>query len=64
VRVATVDRDSRVRIKRVAVGRDLGNVVELAGGVSRGDSIIDSPPDGVADGDVVRVADTGRKAKG
>jgi RND family efflux transporter MFP subunit len=60
VRVATVDRDSRVRIKRVAVGRDLGNVVELASGVSRGDSIIDSPPDGVADGDVVRVADTGR----
>jgi RND family efflux transporter MFP subunit len=61
IRVATVDRESRVRIKRVAVARDLGNVVELASGVSRGDSIIDSPPDGVTDGDVVRVAESGRK---
>jgi hypothetical protein len=46
----------------VTVGRDLGNVVELAGGVERADSIIDSPPDGVADGDLVRVANAGRRA--
>jgi hypothetical protein len=62
VQVATVDQGSHVRLKRVTVGRDLGNVVELAGGVERADSIIDSPPDGVADGDLVRVANAGRRA--
>jgi hypothetical protein len=30
--------------------------VELSSGVARTDSIIDSPPDGIADGDLVRVA--------
>jgi RND family efflux transporter MFP subunit len=56
VEVATVDRDSRVRIKRVTVERDLGNVVQLASGVDRADRIIDSPPDGISTGDLVRVA--------
>jgi hypothetical protein len=30
--------------------------------VGKGDRIIDSPPDGLADGDVVRVAQAGGKA--
>jgi hypothetical protein len=50
----------------VSIARDLGNVVQLAGGVSRADRIIDSPPDGLAEGDTVRVAQApapaGRKA--
>jgi hypothetical protein len=46
----------------VQVGRDLGNVVELASGVGPKDAIIDSPPDGIADGDAVRVASAERKA--
>lgn len=59
--VATVDANSRVHIRQVSVGRDLGNAIELAGGVTRADRIIDSPPDGIADGDQVRVAQPGRK---
>jgi multidrug efflux pump subunit AcrA (membrane-fusion protein) len=59
--VATVDAAGRVRIRQVAIGRDLGNAIELASGVSREDRIIDSPPDGIADGDLVRVAQSGRK---
>jgi RND family efflux transporter MFP subunit len=56
VRVATLDAANKVRIKKVSIGRDLGNVVQLAGGVERSDRIIDSPPDGIAEGDVVRIA--------
>lgn len=56
VQVATVDGANHVRLKRVTVGRDFGNVVQLAGGVERADRIIDSPPDGIADGDLVRTA--------
>ena len=54
--VATVDSANRVLLKRVTVARDMGNVIELSGGVDRHDRIIDGPPDGIATGDVVRVA--------
>jgi multidrug efflux pump subunit AcrA (membrane-fusion protein) len=55
VQVATLDANNRVRVRKVTIARDLGNVVELGDGVTRGDRIIDSPPDGIADGDVVKV---------
>jgi RND family efflux transporter MFP subunit len=54
--VAVLDAGNRVRIRKVTVARDLGNVIELGGGVTRADRIIDSPPDGLADGDLVRLA--------
>jgi RND family efflux transporter MFP subunit len=54
--VATVDGAGRVLLKPVTVARDLGKALELAGGVTRADRIIDSPPDGIATGDTVRVA--------
>lgn len=53
--VATVDAGNRIRLKPVTVARDMGNAIQLDG-VTRADRIIDSPPDGVADGDVVKVA--------
>jgi RND family efflux transporter MFP subunit len=53
--VATVDGNGRVALKKVAIARDLGSVVQIDG-VSRSDRIIDSPPDGIATGDAVRVA--------
>jgi RND family efflux transporter MFP subunit len=59
--VATVDANNRVHVRKVAVGRDFGNAIELATGVTREDRIIDSPPDGIADGDLVRLAQAGRK---
>jgi RND family efflux transporter MFP subunit len=59
--VATVDASNHVHVKRVAIGRDLGNAIELASGVTREDRIIDSPPDGIADGDLVRVVQPDRK---
>ncbi len=56
VHVATVGPGDRVALKRVTVARDLGNVIELADGLSETDRVINSPPDGVANGDAVRVA--------
>jgi RND family efflux transporter MFP subunit len=60
VHVAAVDSSNRVSLKRVTVARDLGNVVQLAG-VERGDRLIDSPPDGIATGDLVRIAGASAK---
>ncbi|MGV7211293.1 efflux RND transporter periplasmic adaptor subunit [Oxalobacteraceae bacterium A2-2] len=57
-RVATVGADNRVQIKPVQVARDYGNVIALGGGVSASDRVIDSPPDGLANGDLVRIATT------
>jgi RND family efflux transporter MFP subunit len=54
--VAVLDAGNRVRIRKVAIERDLGNAIQLGAGVSRADRIIDSPPDGLADGDQVRLA--------
>jgi RND family efflux transporter MFP subunit len=62
VQVAVLDANNRAHIRKVSIARDLGSVVQLAGGVGKGDRIIDSPPDGLADGDVVRVAQAGGKA--
>lgn len=59
LRVATVTSDDKVLFKTVTIARDLGRDIELASGVSADDRIITAPPDGIADGDQVRV--TGAK---
>jgi RND family efflux transporter MFP subunit len=61
--VAVLEAGNRVRIKKVTIARDLGNVVQLGEGVTRADRIIDSPPDGLADGDVVRLAQAAAPAR-
>lgn len=56
LRVATVGPDDKVVFKTVTIARDLGKDIELASGVTADDRIIVAPPDGIADGDQVRVA--------
>jgi hypothetical protein len=56
VRVATLGADNRVALKPVMVARDLGSVIEISSGLAANDRIIDSPPDGIAIGDLVRIA--------
>jgi RND family efflux transporter MFP subunit len=62
--VAVLDAGNRVRIKKVAIERDLGNAIQLGEGVSKADRIIDSPPDGLADGDHVKVAQAAPRKAG
>jgi membrane fusion protein, multidrug efflux system len=63
LRVATVGPDDKVKFKTVTIARDLGKEIELASGVAADDRIITAPPDGIADGDPVRVVGAGAKAK-
>ena len=59
LQVATVGADNRVALKRVSIARDLGKVIELAAGIAADDRVIESPPDGIANGDLVRVETAG-----
>jgi RND family efflux transporter MFP subunit len=56
--VATVGSDNRIALKQVTIARDLGKEVEIGSGLSPEDRVVQSPPDGVANGDVVRLAGT------
>ncbi|MBK8323546.1 MAG: efflux RND transporter periplasmic adaptor subunit [Betaproteobacteria bacterium] len=56
LRVATVDAQGKVVLKAVTVARDTGALIEIATGLAAEDRVIDSPPDGIAAGDAVRVA--------
>jgi RND family efflux transporter MFP subunit len=63
LRVATVDADSRIRFKTVTIARDLGKEIELGSGLSADDRVIVAPPDGMVDGDRVRVAGADKDSK-
>lgn len=57
LRVATVGPGDKVVLKPVTVLRDLGTSIEIASGLLPTDRVIESPPDGVENGDAVIVAD-------
>jgi membrane fusion protein, multidrug efflux system len=66
LRVATVGAGDKVKFKTVTIARDLGKEIELGSGLSPDDRVIVAPPDGLADGDEVRIAGAavkGRPAK-
>ncbi len=56
LQVAKVDEENKVVLSKVQLGRNLGNYVEVASGVSLSDRLIDSPPETIAPGDTVRIA--------
>lgn len=56
LRVATVAGDGTVRFKPIKVARDLGTAIEVASGLQPDDRVIDSPPDGLSEGDRVTVS--------
>jgi len=63
LRVATVGADDKVVFKTVTIARDLGREIELGSGLSPDDRVIVAPPDGIADGDQVRVVGAGGSGK-
>ena len=62
MRVATVDANGKVALRPITIARDLGQVVEIATGLAATDRVIDSPPDGLSDGDPVRVVTPAKQA--
>jgi RND family efflux transporter MFP subunit len=61
--VATVTADDRILFKPVTIARDLGREIELASGITAEDRIVTAPPDGLSDGDHVRVSNTPKDRK-
>ena len=55
LRVATVNSDDRVLLKKITIGRDLGSKIEIASGLAPEDRVIESAPDDIVDGDKVNV---------
>jgi RND family efflux transporter MFP subunit len=55
VQVATVNAENRVEMKPVVIARDYGNRLELLSGLLATDRVIENPPDGVTQGDLVQV---------
>lgn len=53
--VATVDAHGHVVLHAVRIGQDNGPTVQVLSGVAPGDRIVDSPPDSLAQGELVRV---------
>jgi RND family efflux transporter MFP subunit len=56
MQVATVDAGNHVRLKNINILRDMGASVDVSGGVSPSDRIIDNPADALQEGDEVRIA--------
>jgi multidrug efflux pump subunit AcrA (membrane-fusion protein) len=57
--VAVVDGNDHASVKPVTIARDLGQIVELASGLTPQDRVIANPPDGINSGDPVRMVSTG-----
>ena len=57
LRVATVGEDAKVTLKPIVIARDHGATVEIASGLEPDDRVIETPPDGIAEGIQVRVID-------
>ena len=56
VQVAVLGPDNKVEIKQVKLGRNLGTEFEVLKGLTSSDTVINSPPDSLSPGEVVKVA--------
>jgi RND family efflux transporter MFP subunit len=57
MQVATLGPDNKVVLKPIKVGRDFGSEIEVVDGVSTDDTVVINPPDSLADGQSVHVAE-------
>ena len=55
LRVATVGEGNKVALKTITIARDHGATVEVAAGLAPDDRVIETPPDGIIDGTLVRI---------
>jgi membrane fusion protein, multidrug efflux system len=63
-RVAVLGAEQKVRFQLVELGRDYGATVEIVRGIEPGDQVTTSPPDGLSESSVVRIAPTTAPAGG
>jgi RND family efflux transporter MFP subunit len=60
--VAILDANDHVHFKTVTISRDYGKSIEVGSGLAANDRVIINPPDGLADGDEVRIAKNPQQA--
>jgi RND family efflux transporter MFP subunit len=56
LQVATLDSQQRVKLKSIVQGRDFGNSIEVLSGLAPHETVVLNPPDSIADGVQVRIA--------
>lgn len=54
--VAVVGAGNKVTIRPIQLGRDEGSKVEILTGLTGNERVVDTPPDAIANGDVVQIA--------
>ena len=54
--VATIRPDDTIELKPITLGRNLGTEVELLGGLTTSDRLVNSPPNSISTGDRVHIA--------
>jgi RND family efflux transporter MFP subunit len=54
--VAIVGPGDRIELKPITIGRNLGTEVEVLSGLTLSERLVNSPPDSLATGDLVRIA--------
>ncbi len=54
--VAVVDQDNRINLKKITIGKDYGNALEVLQGIDPSDRIVVNPPDSLEQGQVVKIA--------
>ena len=57
MQVALVGSNTIVQMRSIKLGRDFGNTVEVLSGLEASDRVIVNPPDSIADGVTVRIAE-------
>lgn len=63
--LVTVDKHSRIHYRKVELGHDLGNVMEVASGLDPQERVVLNPPESLEEGEEVFVAaDLSKSAKG
>jgi membrane fusion protein (multidrug efflux system) len=56
MQVAIVVGDNKVQLRSITLGRDFGNTVEVLAGLNANDRVVNNPPDSIADGMIVQIA--------
>jgi multidrug efflux pump subunit AcrA (membrane-fusion protein) len=57
MQVGVVNSGGKVEMHTIRLGRDFGQTVEVVDGINPGDHVIVNPPDSLASGMTVRVAE-------
>lgn len=59
--VALLDANAHVKLKPITITQDFGPEIEVATGLSMNDTVIDSPPESLEEGDQVRLLQTNKQ---